>query len=95
MACKCCDEHCHHHHDEVKKVNYWLLTIKIIIAVLALVLGHVFEDKKAVVLVVTLVAYIFVSYDIFVEAYKEVKEGEIFSEFLLMIIATIGAFFIG
>ena len=95
MACKCCDEHCHHNHDEVEKVNYWLLTIKIIIAVLALVLGHVFEDKKTVVLSVTLVAYFFVSYDIFIEAYKEVKEGEIFSEFLLMIIATIGAFFIG
>ena len=36
-----------------------------------------------------------VAYDIFFEAFKEVKDGEIFSEYLLMIIATIGAFFIG
>ena len=93
MACKCCDGHCHH--EEIERNNYSLLVFKIAIAIIALILGHFFEDNKMLSLIVTIVAYLFVSYDIFVEAFKEVKQGEIFSEFLLMIIATIGAFFIG
>lgn len=95
MACKCCGEHCHHHHEKTEKVNYWLIGAKILIALIALILGHIFEEEKNVTLVITIIAYIFVAYDIFVEAFKEVKSGEIFSEFFLMIIATIGAFFIG
>ncbi len=93
MACKCCDGHCHH--DEIEKNNYWLLGFKIVVAIIALVLGHFFENNKVLSLIITIVAYVFVSYDIFVEAFKEIRQGEIFSEFLLMIIATIGAFFIG
>ena len=96
MACKCCEcnhgEHDHEHHHE--SVNYVLLIIKIIVGVLAVILGHVFESKETLVLWVTIGAYLVVSYDIFIEAFKEVKEGEIFSEYLLMIIATIGAFFL-
>ena len=95
MGCKCCYEHCCHHHDETESVNYGLLIFKIIIALLALVVGHFLEDVKYASLIVTVIAYAFVSYDIFFEAFKELKEGEIFSEYLLMIIATIGAFFIG
>ena len=95
MACKCCEEHCCHRHDEAEKANYTLLIVKIFIAIIALALGHVFEGKNYVQLIVTIVAYVIVSYDIFLEAFKEVKNGEIFSEYLLMIIATIGAFFIG
>lgn len=93
MGCKCCEDHCHHNHNEEE--NYLLLSIKIVFGILALILGHVFEEKPYISLIITVIAYIFVSYDIFVEAIKEVRDGEIFSEFLLMIIATIGAFFIG
>lgn len=94
MACKCCQENgcCHEHHD---KNNYFLLIFKIFVGVLAVVLSHVFEDNKNVSLIITIIAYLFVSYDIFLEAFKEIKSGDIFSEYLLMIIATIGAFFIG
>lgn len=96
MACKCCEcnhgEHDHEHHHE--STNYILLIIKIIIGILACTIAHIFEDKELFVLIATIVAYLVVSYDIFIEAFKEVKEGEIFSEYLLMIIATIGAFFL-
>lgn len=95
MSCKCCDGHCGHNHSEIEKVNYKILIIKIIVAVLALIFGHIFEDKKYVSLIITIISYIIVSYDIFIDAFKEVKNGDIFSEYLLMIIATIGAFFIG
>lgn len=95
MGCKCCEGNCHHHHEEIEKNNYWLLGVKIVIAIIALILGHVFEDNKTLSLIITIIAYLFISYDIFLEAFNEVKEGDIFSEFLLMIIATVGAFFVG
>jgi Cd2+/Zn2+-exporting ATPase len=94
MGCKCCDGHCCHH-EETENINYKLLVFKILVGILALIIGHFFENVKYVSLVVTIVAYAFVSYDIFFEAFKELKDGEVFSEYLLMIIATIGAFFIG
>ncbi len=41
------------------------------------------------------VAYIPVGFPVIKEAFESIKEGEIFSEFLLMVIATVGAFAIG
>jgi Cd2+/Zn2+-exporting ATPase len=41
------------------------------------------------------VAYIPVGFPVIKEAFESIREGEIFSEFLLMVIATIGAFAIG
>lgn len=97
MGCSCCEcsrgDHGHEHHH--KKANYIVLIIKIIVGALSVILGHIFEDKEKIVLFISIFAYIVVAYDIFLEAFKEIKEGEIFSEYLLMIIATIGAFFIG
>ncbi len=97
MSCRCCEcnhgEHNHEHHHESE--NYLLLIIKIIIGVVAFVIGHIFEDNSTLCLIITLVAYVFVSYDIFINAFKELKDGDVFNEYLLMIIATIGAFFIG
>ena len=93
MSCKCCDGGCNHHEEE--KINYKLLIIKIIVAIIALISGHIFEDKNYAGLIITIVAYIIVAYDIFLLAFKDLKEGDIFNEYLLMIIATIGAFFIG
>lgn len=97
MACKCCGcSSCNHDHEHIHdKVNYKLLIFKVVVALVALVLGHIFENIKNISLIVTFLAYIIVAYDIFFEAYKEIKSKEIFSEYLLMIIATIGAFFIG
>lgn len=42
-----------------------------------------------------IVAYIPVGFPVIKEAFESIKEGEIFSEFLLMVIATVGAFAIG
>jgi len=41
------------------------------------------------------IAYIPVGFPVIKEAFESIKEGEIFSEFLLMVIATVGAFAIG
>lgn len=42
-----------------------------------------------------IIAYIPVGFPVIKEAFESIKEGEIFSEFLLMVIATVGAFVIG
>ena len=42
-----------------------------------------------------IVAYIPVGFPVIKEAFESIKNGEIFSEFLLMVIATVGAFAIG
>lgn len=39
-------------------------------------------------------SYIIISYELYIESFKNIKKGEIFDENFLMIIATIGAFFI-
>jgi Cd2+/Zn2+-exporting ATPase len=46
-------------------------------------------------LLIYCVPYLVAGFDIFEEAIEEVSEGEIFSEDFLMIIATLGALFIG
>lgn len=74
-----------------KIINEDLLKIIIstIIFVIALLLPNPFK------LIVLIVSYIIISYDIYIEAFNELKEKEIFNENLLMILATIGAFVIG
>lgn len=42
-----------------------------------------------------IIAYIPVGFPVIKEAFESIKEGEVFSEFLLMVIATVGAFAIG
>lgn len=66
-----------------------------------LILGIIFEQTEAaffthpVNLVWYIVAYIFVGLPVNIRALKEIRHGNVFSEFFLMSIATIGAFFIG
>lgn len=66
-----------------------------------LILGIIFEQTGAgffthpVNLLWYLVAYIFVGLPVNIRAMKEIRHGNVFSEFFLMSIATIGAFFIG
>ena len=74
-----------------KIINEDLLKIIIstILFIIALFLPNPFK------LIVLIISYIIISYDIYIEAFNELKEKEIFNENLLMILATIGAFVIG
>ena len=74
-----------------KIINEGLLKIIIstILFIIALFLPNPFK------LIVLIISYIIISYDIYIEAFNELKEKEIFNENLLMILATIGAFVIG
>lgn len=66
-----------------------------------LILGIIFEQTEATFfthpfnLIWYIIAYVFVGLTVNIRALKEIRHGNVFSEFFLMSIATIGAFFIG
>lgn len=69
--------------------------VKILISVFLFVVSLFFGEDSYIKLSLLIVSYVVVSYEIYIEAFKNVKTGEIFDENFLMIIATIGAFIIG
>lgn len=85
-----------HSHD-----NQWKAYLPVIGSFLLLILGIGFEQsemgffKYPVDLIWYIVAYLLVGLKVNYQALKEIRDGNIFSEFFLMSIATIGAFFIG
>lgn len=67
--------------------------IRIIISTLLFIISMFLPTPiKTIVLVVS---YVFISHEIYMEAFEELKEKDIFNENFLMILATLGAFAIG
>ena len=75
----------------MKKIKINEDLIRIIISIVFLVLGMIFNEN----IYLLVVSYVFVSKEVYFNAFKNIREGEIFDENLLMIIATLGAFYIG
>ena len=73
----------------MKKINEDL--IRIIISIVLLVLGMIFNEN----IYLLVISYVFISKEVYFNAFKNIREGKIFDENLLMIIATLGAFYIG
>lgn len=74
------------------------LLIRVIIAILLVVIIHIFEDSFPVwyaKLLAFLVPYIIVGYDIIKKAFKGIKNKQVFDENFLMTIATLGALGVG
>jgi len=69
--------------------------IKIIIGGILFGLSFLFEEKTNLYFIFIFLSYIFLSYEMFIDAIKKIFKKEIFDENLLMIIATISAFCIG
>lgn len=67
---------------------------KIILSGIIFVIS-LFIDTETTKFILLIISYIFVSYEMYISAFKNILKGEIFDENLLMIVATIGAFFIG
>lgn len=94
-----------HDHSEIghshSQDNQWKAYLPVIGSFLLLILGIGFEQtemgffKYPVDLIWYIVAYLLVGLKVNYQALKEIRNGNIFSEFFLMSIATIGAFFIG
>lgn len=70
------------------QINWQL--IKIFCSLVLIVLGCVFNNTF-----LYMASYIIVAYDVYLNAFKNILQKEFFDENILMIIATIGAFYIG
>lgn len=67
--------------------------IKIIISFILFIISF-FVGNETIKLILIVVGYIIVAYEMYIEAFNDFKDGEIFNEELLMILATLGAFYI-
>lgn len=92
----CCNDESHHHEEghHHHNLNYrqW---IAIALSSIGLILGIFANPLPAYPWLVFVLAYIPVGIPIFREAYGAIRHGDVFNEFTLMIIATLGAFAIG
>lgn len=74
----------------MKKININEDFIRIIISSILLLLGIIFNEN----LILLVISYVLISKEVYFNAFKNIKKKEIFDENLLMIIATLGAFYI-
>ncbi|WP_291593096.1 heavy metal translocating P-type ATPase [Bacteroides sp.] len=100
--CSCCAHECAPKKEvEVKSSifqEYWKVGLSFILLISGIVmnaLGFSFFHKEYVALIWYIVAYLPVGLPVMKEAWESMKEKDYFSEFTLMIVATIGAFYIG
>ena len=75
----------------MKKIKFNEDLIRIIISIVFLVLGMIFNEN----IYLLVISYVFISKEVYFNAFKNIREGNIFDENFLMIIATLGAFYIG
>lgn len=66
--------------------------IKIIISAVLFIFSFLVQENSVVFFVLLILSYLIVSYEMIIEAVKNLFKGEFFDENTLMIIATIGAF---
>ena len=86
-----------------KKFDLVTLIIATIVTITLLVIEIIYGDvnlgindvNTLIILPISLVFYLLVSYDLFIEAFKKIKHKEFFDEVTLSLIATIAAFAIG
>ena len=79
----------------IRKIKINEELIKIIISALFFTL-YFFTTKNSILyFVLIILSYIVISYEIYIDAFKNIFHGEMFDENFLMILATIGAFYIG
>ena len=67
--------------------------IKILLSIFLVLLSFIFKGNIKIVLLI--ISYIIISYEMYIDSIKDAFKGEIFNENFLMIIATLGAFYIG
>lgn len=71
--------------------RYINLILGILFYISALVVSY-FIDREMLGLILFISSYLLVGYSVIYSAYLSIKEGEIFSEYFLMTLATLGAF---
>ena len=78
-------------------LEHWNLLLSLLILTTVLVLQYAFDTKltQPISLAINGVAYLLAGWNVLDLAFRKVKRGDIFNEFVLMSVATIGAFSIG
>ena len=75
------------------KINSLLL--RIVISILLFILSFFFQEYKDIYFIILLVSYLLVCFEMYKECFLHILKKDFFDENLLMILATLGAFFIG
>lgn len=97
-------EHCcgSHSHEGGESTTTWKRYIPAIFSLSILLIGILLDNISSISffsgyprLIWYIVAYIPVGFPVIKEAYEAIKQNDFFNEFTLMVIATLGAFFIG
>ena len=102
-SCKCC---CTHEHEQVKEAagkcgflkNYWRILLSAVLLFSGIILNATdaaFFRESHIPLLWYILAYLLVGLPVLKEAWESIREKDLFSEFTLMSIATLGAFYIG
>ena len=83
--------------DKPAWLAHWNLLLSLLILTTVLVLEYAFDIKlpKLISLVVNGIAYLLAGWNVLDLAFRKAKRGDIFNEFVLMSVATLGAFSIG
>lgn len=89
-----------HNHGEKGKNTFWAhwdLLLALLILVIELIAEYAFGYKlpAATGLVVNVVVYLLAGREVLSLAYRKSRRGDFFNEFVLMSVATLGAFYIG
>ncbi|MGJ1194756.1 heavy metal translocating P-type ATPase [Sphingobacterium spiritivorum] len=96
-----CEHHHDHNHTEIKENPWWIeqknLLIALIILLTLLLLEYAFRITipSYLQLIFSAVAYFLAGWPVIDLAVRKASRGDFFNEFVLMTIATIGAFMIG
>lgn len=79
----------------IKKIKINEELIKIIISIVLFMLSFLTYKNSILKLIFLFISYIVISYEIYINAFKNIIKGEIFDENFLMILASLGAIYIG
>lgn len=95
------DQDGHNHGTDSMKKNevlaHWDLLLALLILMIELVMefGFNYELSKSVSFVINAAAYILAGREVLNLAFRKARRGDLFNEFVLMSVATMGAFYIG
>ncbi len=99
-GCDHCDTNDHSHDISVTEESWkthWNLLSALFILVMMLVLKYAFDivPKWWIDFSIHAIAFLLAGYNVLDLAFRNIKRGNIFNEFVLMSVATLGAFYIG
>lgn len=97
-GCSCCDDANQHVHAQEEEMSWWKPALSLVLLLTGIVMSATdvqwFQNGWAR-LIWYAVAWLPTGFGVLREAFESIREGDVFNEFLLMSLASIGAFAIG